>query len=79
METLTKPRRGTLRPTIAQSVAVSSNLKNTAIFAMGLIQQKSLLLGLDTMSLDEINDEIKQARQEKGIITPTEFSNEYIG
>jgi len=65
METLTRPRHGNMYQTIAQNMAIGNGLKDKAIFAMELIQQKSLLLGLDTMGLDEINDEIKKARQEK--------------
>ena len=60
METLTKSRRSNVRQTIAQNTVIGNSLKDNAIFAMGLIQQQSLLLGLDTMSLDEINDEIRK-------------------
>jgi hypothetical protein len=64
MEAPTKTRRN-VRSTIVQNMATGSSLKDNTLFAMELIQQKSLLLGLDTMTLSEINDEIKKARQEK--------------
>jgi len=64
MKTLTRTRDSNVRPTV-RNAAISSSLKNDALFAMELIQQKSLLLGLDTMSLDDINNEIKQARYAK--------------
>ena len=65
MKTLTRTRCNNVCPTVVLNTAIGSSPKNEAIFAMELIQQKSLLLGLDTMSLDEINDEIKKARQKK--------------
>jgi len=65
MDTLTKPRRSIVRPATAQYTTTGNSLKSNALFAMELIQKKSLLLGLNTMSLDEINDEIKKAREEK--------------
>ena len=64
MKTLTRTRDSNVRPTMRNAV-ISSSLKNDALFAMELIQQKSLLLGLDSMSLDDINNEIKQARYAK--------------
>ena len=62
MKTQTRTRGSNVRPTVVQNAAISSSLKDDTIFAMELIQQKSLLLGLNTMSLDDINNEIKQAR-----------------
>jgi hypothetical protein len=65
MKTLTRARGSNVRPTVVRKAAICSSLKDDALFAMELIQQKSLLLGLDTMSLDDINNEIKQARYAK--------------
>ena len=64
METLVKPRAGNVRTAKTRNTA-NNSIKNDALFALELIQQKSILLGLDSMSLDAINDEIKNARQEK--------------
>ena len=65
MSTLIRIRQNNTRSTVVRSVTVDSNLKDNAVLAMELIQQKSRSLGLDTMSLNEINDEIRHARHAK--------------
>ena len=61
METLIRTRQRNVH----RNATIGSSLKDDAILALELIQQKSRLLGLDTMTLNDINNEIKQARYAK--------------